>query len=86
MLYTDEKIDYTNYLRDKPQETDPVKIGAMKARLDQAVLDAGIKGPVTCTYYTDGNVMVYIDGESYRMFNTRSGTFFSGYPGSGFRS
>lgn len=81
MSYTDEKINYTNYLRDKPRETDPEKIGIMKARLDQAIIDEGIKGNVTCTYYAGGNIKVSIDGEYYGMFDTNTRKFFSGSVG-----
>ena len=42
------KINYTNYLRDKPQETDPSKLAAMKAALIRALRKKGQIGRASC--------------------------------------
>lgn len=75
------KIDYTNFLRDKPLETDPEKIGKMKARLDQAIIDGDITGELGCEYYADGCVRVEVNGVYYGMFDANTGKFFSGAVG-----
>ena len=75
------KIDYTNYLRDKPQETNPAKLAAMKAALIQALRKKGLRGHISCVYYIDGRVKVSIDGEYYNIFDSTTGKFFSGCPG-----
>ncbi len=75
------KIDYANYLRDKPQETDPAKLAAMKAALVRALKENGLHGHISCVYYIDGRVKVSIDGEYYSVFDSNTGRFFSGYVG-----
>lgn len=75
------KINYTNYLRDKPQETDPSKLAAMKAALIRALRKKGLHGHISCVYYIDGHVKVSIDGEYYSVFDSNTGRFFSGYVG-----
>ena len=55
------KIDYTNYLRDKPQETDPAKKAVMKAALVQVLKEKGLRGHISCVYYIDGRVKVSIN-------------------------
>lgn len=72
-MFSDEKIDYTNYLKEKPQETDPAKLSAMKAALFQALKARDIHGHVSTVYYTDGCVEFSING----MFDTATGKFFS---------
>lgn len=79
------KIDYTNFLRDRPRETDPAKIAAMR---DAAVRDlTGDKGidpdTVSCECYADGRVKVSVCGKYYNIFDTSTGKFFSGYVGDG---
>lgn len=80
-MYRDEKIDYTSYLRDKPQETDPAKLAAMKAAVVAALKERGEHGHISCTYYTDGRVRVTVGGKYYNVFDTISGKFFSGFVG-----
>ena len=75
------KIDYTNYLRDKPQETDPAKKAMMKAALVRALKEKGLRGHISCVYYIDGRVKVSIDGEYYNIFDSNTGKFFSGCVG-----
>lgn len=82
MGYQDEKIDYTNYLKGKPQETDPEKISVMAYALFQALEKRGISfGDVQPTYYTDGRVLVCVNGQYYGVFDSNTGKFFSGYVG-----
>ena len=81
MSYSDEKIDYTNYLRDKPQETDPAKLAVMKTALVQALKARGVHGHISCKYFTDGVVEVSVDGQYYNLFDSNTGKFFSGYVG-----
>lgn len=77
-----ERIDYTNYLRDKPLETDPEKIAVMEKAAMAALLDRGIHRAVTSyECYADGRVKVCINGKYYSMFNTNTGKFFSGCVG-----
>jgi len=79
-----EKINYTNYLQDKPQETDPAKLAVTKKKLSQALKEQGIRfQDISCTYYADGSVLIYLDGEYYNVFNSNTGKFFSGYVGDG---
>lgn len=79
--YTDEKIDYTEYLKHKPQETDPVKLAAMEAAVTQALTEKGVHGQISCTCYADGAVRVAVNGEYYNVFNFNTGRFFSGSVG-----
>ena len=81
MLYTDEKINYTNYLRDKPLETDPTRHAHMEAAVMQALKERGVIGQTDFVYYADGRVMVKVGGEYYGMFDINTGKFFSGCPG-----
>lgn len=75
------KIDYTNYLRGKPQETNPKKLTLMKTALVRALQERGIHGHISAVYYTDGNIKVNVDGEYYNVFNSNTGKFFSGSVG-----
>jgi len=81
-MYRNEHIDYTNYLRDKPLETDTVKIYAMKKKLAQALKEQEIQfHDLSCEFYKDGCIRVTINGEYYYMFNSNTGMFFSGEVG-----
>lgn len=75
------KIDYTNYLKGKPQETDPAKLTTMKAALAKTLKDRGVHGHISAVYYTDRNIKVSVNGEYYNVFNSNTGKFFSGYVG-----
>lgn len=75
------KIDYTDFLKDKPQETDTAKLSAMKASLVRALKERDIHGHISCVYYTDGNIKVCVNGKYYNVFNSITGKFFSGYVG-----
>lgn len=76
------KINYTSFLRDKPHETDPEKISAMKDAVSQALLERDISPDgASCEYYADGRVKVKVNGEYYNIFDTNTGKFFSGYVG-----
>lgn len=77
-LYTDEKIDYTRYLRDKPLETDPAKLAFMEAAAARALESRGVIGQTQCVCYADGRVMVKVGGEYYNMFDVNTGRFLSG--------
>lgn len=81
MGYKDEKIDYTGFLRGKPQETDPVKLASMKGTLVKALKERGVHGRVSVAYYADGNVLVRLDGDYYGVFDSNKGEFFGGYVG-----
>lgn len=80
-MYTSEKIDYTSHMKDKPQETDQAKLVRMKDALVKALKGRDVHGHVSATYYTDGNILVRLDGEYYGVFNSNKGEFFSGYVG-----
>lgn len=80
-MYTDERINYTDHMRWKPQETDPAKLATMKNALVKALKDRGVHGHISATYYTDGNILVRLNGEFYGVFDCRKGEFFSGYVG-----
>lgn len=80
-IYSSEKIDYTNFLHNKPQEADPTKLAMMKAALVKALQGQGIHGHISAVYYTDGNIKVSVDGEYYNMFSSTTGNFFSGCVG-----
>lgn len=77
------KIDYTNYLRDKPHETDPDRIGAMQNAVIHALASRGLSGAqfVKCDCFTDGCVRVEINGNYYGIFDSITGKFFSGSVG-----
>lgn len=81
MSYSDERIDYTSYLRDKPQETDPEKLEVMKKALVKALQARGVHGHVSAVYYTDGRVKVSVNGAYYGVFDSNAGEFFSGFVG-----
>lgn len=81
MSYTDEKINYSGFLKDRPQETDPAKLAVMKKALVKALQDRGVHGHISAVYYTDGRVKVSVNGEYYNVFDTNTGEFFSGYVG-----
>lgn len=81
MGYTDEKINYTNFLRDKPQETDPAKLAGMKEALVTALKARDVHGHISAVYYADGHIKASVNGEYYGVFDTNTGKFFSGYVG-----
>ena len=80
-MFKGERIDYNRYLRDKPQEADPLKIGAMATAVHQALHARYISGTVSAVYYQDGCIRVSVDGKYYGMFDSNTGKFFSGYVG-----
>ena len=81
-MYPDQKIDYTNYLRDRPREKDPEKLAAMEQAVTVALKWRRIKlDDVSCEYYADGRVRVNLNGKFYSMFDAGTGKFFSGSPG-----
>lgn len=80
-MYRDEKLDYTNFLKGKPQETDPDKLAAMKEAVVKALKKRGVHGHISAVYYIDGNVKVEVDGAFYGVFDTNTGKFFSGSVG-----
>jgi hypothetical protein len=76
------KIDYTDYCnRNLEIETDKTKIEKMSTLLQAALIGQGVKGKISATYYTDGNVKVEVDGKYYNMFNSVKNKFFSGNVG-----
>lgn len=81
MNYSDEKINYSNYLLDKPLETDPAKLAFMKAAVSQALEKRGVIGQAGCVCYANGCVMVRVGGEYYNIFDANTGKFFSGCAG-----
>lgn len=81
MSYTDEKINYSGFLKGKPQETDPGKLASMKSALVKALKARGVHGHTSAVYYTDGRVKVSVNGEFYGVFDSNSEEFFSGYVG-----
>lgn len=81
MNYTDEKINYTNFLDGSPQETDPAKLARMKDALVKTLKELGVHGHISAVYYTDGRVKVSVNGEYYNVFDANTGKFFSGYVG-----
>ena len=81
MEYSDEKINYTHYLADKPQETDPAKVEAMYSAVVKALKKLNVHGHISCVYYKNGCVKVSIDYQYYNVFDSNTGKFFSGYVG-----
>lgn len=81
MEYKDRKINYTNFLRDKPLETDPGKSDAMEKAAAQAMADLGIFYGLDFVCYADGRVKVSVYGKYFNMFDTNAGKFFSGFVG-----
>jgi len=76
------KIVYTDYCnRNLEIEADKTKIEKMSSLLQAALIEQGVKGKVSATYYTDGNVKVEVDGKYYNMFNSVKNKFFSGNVG-----
>lgn len=81
-MYRNQKIDYTNFMRDRPREKDAAKLAEMEAAVIVALKGRGIKpNDVFCEYYADGCVRVNLNGRFYSMFDTGTGKFFSGSPG-----
>lgn len=76
-----EKIDFTNYLKNKPLESDPDRIEAMERAVLLALRDRNVYGHVTCDCYADGRVKVSVDGEYYGIFDSNICKFFGGYVG-----
>lgn len=81
MSYSDERIDYTSYLLDKPQETGPEKLEVMKKALVKALQARGVHGHVSAVYYTDGRVKASVNDAYYGVFDSNAGKFFSGFVG-----
>ena len=79
------KIDYINFLRDRPRETDQAKIAAMRDAAVRALTEDQAIEPetVSCECYADGRVKVSVCGKYYNIFDTNTGKFFSGYVGDG---
>lgn len=75
------KIDYTNFLRDKPLETDPGKSDAMEKAAAQAMADLGIFYGIDLVCYAGGCVKVSVNGKYFNMFDTNAVKFFFGCPG-----
>ncbi|MFV0238771.1 MAG: hypothetical protein ACK5H4_01855 [Lacrimispora sphenoides] len=76
------EIDYTDYCnRNLKVETDEANIEKMSTLLKTALIEQGIKGKISATYYTDGNVKVEVDGKYYNMFDSVNNKFFSGSVG-----
>lgn len=76
------KINYTDYLKANGiEEIDPQRLIEMKNALIAALVKNGVHGRVSCKYYTDGTILVNIDGQYFNCFNSNSGKFFSGYVG-----
>lgn len=80
-MFKDEKVNYTDYLAGKPQETDPAKLATMKEALTAALKARDIYGHISAVYYTDGCVKVSVNSEYYGVFDSNTGKFFSGYVG-----
>lgn len=83
MEYQDEKIDYTNYLRGRPLETDQGRVDSMRKAVLQALAERGLRGAqmVKCDCYADGCVRVEVNTEFYGMFDCFTGKFFDGFVG-----
>lgn len=76
------KINYTNFLRGRPHETNPERLTAMRFAVTRALADRGIASErATCEYYKDGRVKVEVSGEFYGIFDTTTEKFFSGCVG-----
>lgn len=84
-MHFSQRIDYTNFLRDRPRETDPAKIAAMRDAAVRALTEGKGIDPetVSCECYADGRVKVSVCGKYYNIFDTNTGKFFSGYVGDG---
>lgn len=75
------KIDYTNFLRDKPLEMDQKKIAAMERAATNAPAFRHIFCGIDFVCYADGCVKITVSGKYYNMFDTKTGKFFSGFVG-----
>lgn len=75
------KINYTNYLAGKTQETRLDKLTKMKNTLVRMLQLADIHGHISAQYFTDGVVSVSVNGEYYNLLDTTSGKWFSGFVG-----
>lgn len=80
-MFKDEQINYANYLRNKPQETDIKKLTAMYEALEAALRARDVHGHISATYYTDWHILVNVDGEYYGVFDCVTGKFLSGFVG-----
>lgn len=80
-MYTYEKINYTNYLRNKTHETNRDKLVRMKTALVSALNARNVHGHISSKYYTDGCINVSVNGKYYGVFDSNTGAFFSGYVG-----
>lgn len=78
---TDEKINYTSFLQGKQQEINPLRLARMKDAVVKALKVNDVHGHISCTYYTDGNALVQVNGEYYGVINCNTGNFFSGFVG-----
>lgn len=81
MGFHDEKINYTNFMKDKPLEKDPEKIKYMERAAAAELADLGIFYGLNFVCYADGCVRVSVNGRYYNMFDSKTGRFFSGYVG-----
>lgn len=79
--YKEEKINYTAFLQNKPQETRPLKLAAMKQSVSDALRSRDVHGHISCKYYTDVHILVHVNGKYYGVFDTNKGEFFSGFVG-----
>ena len=80
-IYTSEKINYTNYLWNKSQETNPAKLSIMKEALVTDLKARNVHGHISAVYYTDGHIKVSVNSEYCGVFDTNTGKFFSGFVG-----
>ncbi|MCD7708858.1 MAG: hypothetical protein LUI02_03185 [Clostridiales bacterium] len=83
--YRDEKIDYTGYLAERPEETDRTRAGQMAAEAIRRLADLpelDRKELFTLTPYEDGIVGIWrSDGRFFRCYDTNKHRWFSGAPG-----
>lgn len=76
-MYSDEKINYTKFLGNKPLEKDPAKISEMKAAARAALKDQGINPDFAAfECYADGRISVMLCDQYYKIFDTKTGKFF----------
>ena len=80
-MFEDEKINYTGYLRYKPQETDPEKQSAMMNAVVNALIQENVYGNISGVCYKDGHVEVSVNEKFYGVFDCNTGKFFDGYVG-----
>lgn len=77
-----EKINYAEYCRKRlTKETDTKKRETMNAALRKGLAERNIHGKIHAEYYTEGIVVVYLNGEYYNAFDANTGKWFSGSVG-----